>query len=405
MGCLPIPKRYIFVVLSHLAFFIVFALRVNFSVAIVAMINSTSTKNDSSNNNNKNDDGEFNWSEVQPALYVMVEAWSPIQEQSTISSLCYSGSLTGMIVSIPICGYLAQSGFLGGWPSTFYVFGFLGVVWFVLWMFMIHESPDKHPTITPQERAYINGSHKKDDTNKIVPWIKLFASPAVWAIIVGIFCDSWIFNLVSTDLPLYFHNVLNLDLQSNGIFTMLPFAVGFISSNGSAVLSDILITKGLGVAFTRRIMSSIATYLAAVALFVATYASPGHSTLPVTCFMMCNFFLQINKSGCFMNGFDISPRYVSIIFGISNTLASIPGFVVPIVTGVFTNHDASQANYRKVFILAAAVSVFGGTVFNVLVKGDRQAWDEDNDGGNNKVTPDVPTHSQQVDDSLDSGVV
>ena len=32
---------------------------------------------------------------TQPALYVMVEAWSPIQEQSTISSLCYSGSLTG----------------------------------------------------------------------------------------------------------------------------------------------------------------------------------------------------------------------------------------------------------------------------------------------------------------------
>ena len=90
--------------------------------------------------------------------------------------------------------------------------------------------------------------------------------------------------------------------NSNGIFTMLPFAVGFISSNGSAVLSDILITKGLGVSFTRRIMSSLATYIAAVALFVATFASPGHSTLPVTCFMMCNFFLQINKSGCFMNG-------------------------------------------------------------------------------------------------------
>ena len=73
------------------------------------------------------------------------------QEQSTISSLCYSGSLSGLIITLPICSALAKSGFLGGWPSTFYVFGFLGVVWFVVWMFCVHDTPDKHPTITTQE--------------------------------------------------------------------------------------------------------------------------------------------------------------------------------------------------------------------------------------------------------------
>ena len=84
---------------------------------------------------------------------------------------------TGMIVSIPICGYLAQSGFLGGWPSTFYVFGFLGVVWFVLWMFMIHDSPDKHPTITPQEVKFIHdflpqSSGRWLRINKMLFWMK-----------------------------------------------------------------------------------------------------------------------------------------------------------------------------------------------------------------------------------------
>ena len=179
---------------------------------------------------------------------------------------------------------------------------------------------------------------------------------------------------------------------------MLPFAVGFISANGSALLSDYLIKEKLSITQTRRLMSSLATYLAAVALFVATYAEAGHSALPVTCFVFCNFFLQINKSGAFMNGFDVSPRFVSVIFGVSNTIAAIPGFVVPIVTGAFTQHDPSQANYRKVFILASVVSIVGGTVFNILVKGEKQVWDEINDG--NKVAPiaEEPTCSNATSD-------
>ena len=36
-----IPKRYILVILAHFGFFIVYALRVNLSVAMVAMVNST----------------------------------------------------------------------------------------------------------------------------------------------------------------------------------------------------------------------------------------------------------------------------------------------------------------------------------------------------------------------------
>ena len=197
--------------------------------------------------------------------------------------------------------------------------------------------------------------------------------------------EYWIFNLVSSDLPLYFKNVLDIKIEDNGVFSMLPFAVGFVSSVGSSFVSDFLIKGRLSTVQTRRLMNSLATYLAALSLIAATFAKPGHSILPVTCFMLCNFFLQINKSGCFMNGFDISPRFVSIIFGISNMLASIPGFVVPLVTGVFTSGNPSQGNYRKVFFLAAAVSIVGGTVFNILVKGEKEAWNDV--GGGNAVTP------------------
>lgn len=43
--CCYIPKRYILVCFAHLGFFVSFALRVNLSVALVAMVNDTQTDN------------------------------------------------------------------------------------------------------------------------------------------------------------------------------------------------------------------------------------------------------------------------------------------------------------------------------------------------------------------------
>ena len=39
--CIYVPKRYILAIFAHLGFVVVYALRVNLSVALVAMVNST----------------------------------------------------------------------------------------------------------------------------------------------------------------------------------------------------------------------------------------------------------------------------------------------------------------------------------------------------------------------------
>lgn len=47
------------------------------------------------------------------------------------------GAQFGTVVSLPISGLLCQSTFLGGWPAVFYVFGVLGILWFVAWMLLV----------------------------------------------------------------------------------------------------------------------------------------------------------------------------------------------------------------------------------------------------------------------------
>jgi len=42
-------------------------------------------------------------------------------------------------------------------PAGVYA-GALGVTWSILWLFLIADSPAKHPRIEPQEREYIEKS-------------------------------------------------------------------------------------------------------------------------------------------------------------------------------------------------------------------------------------------------------
>ena len=54
----------------------------------------------------------------------------------------------GTVISLPMSGYLASS---LGWQSVFYVQGGLSVIWCILWIFMVYDSPQQHPRIDASE--------------------------------------------------------------------------------------------------------------------------------------------------------------------------------------------------------------------------------------------------------------
>lgn len=72
-----------------------------------------------------------------------------------------SGMYLGEIIGFSLSGVMVDmemniGGFdLGGWPSVFYIFGFVGVLWFPFWALRAYDTPGSHPYITKEELAYI----------------------------------------------------------------------------------------------------------------------------------------------------------------------------------------------------------------------------------------------------------
>ena len=98
---------------------------------------------------------------TSPAMFAMLARWGAPNERSRsvdfkpwdtfqetlallsrFTAFTTAGTAFGTVIAMPASTYLCE--FLG-WESVFYVFGSLGLVWFIIWSLVIHDGPDVHP--------------------------------------------------------------------------------------------------------------------------------------------------------------------------------------------------------------------------------------------------------------------
>jgi MFS family permease len=100
-----------------------------------------------------------------PSIYHFLPKWAPSAEKTIIISTIINGIYAGEIIGFSFSGYLIDHDTfiyddvsIGGWQGCFYLFGFIGIIWYPLWLFLAYESPDIHPRITIEELQYIKSS-------------------------------------------------------------------------------------------------------------------------------------------------------------------------------------------------------------------------------------------------------
>jgi ACS family sodium-dependent inorganic phosphate cotransporter len=135
-----------------------------------------------------------------PCIYAMWSKWAPPLERTMLATLAFSGCYVGILVSMTASAYLAT---VLGWPSIFYFFGGVGLVWFVIWWIFVAESPAEDPRILKEELEYIRNSLRNVDAKGKIrhPWKRIFTSMPVLAIVVAQLTYDWGFYILLTELP------------------------------------------------------------------------------------------------------------------------------------------------------------------------------------------------------------
>ncbi|NWW39882.1 VGLU3 protein, partial [Panurus biarmicus] len=307
-----------------------------------------------------------------PACHGMWSKWAPPLERSRLATTSFCGSYAGAVVAMPLAGVLVQ---YIGWSSVFYIYGMFGIVWYVFWLLHAYESPAAHPTITNEERIYIEtsiGEGASPASKFSTPWKRFFTSMPVYAIIVANFCRSWTFYLLLISQPAYFEEVFGFAISKVGLLSAVPHMVMTIIVPIGGQLADFLRSRKILTTTTvRKVMNCGGFGMEATLLLVVGYSHT--KGVAISFLVLAVGFSGFAISGFNVNHLDIAPRYASILMGISNGVGTLSGMVCPLIVGAMTKHKTRE-EWQNVFLIAALVHYTGVIFYAIFASGEKQEW-------------------------------
>lgn len=297
-----------------------------------------------------------------PANAKIVSEWFPRGERALATSIFDSGNRVGTALSLPIVSaIIAQF----GWRMSFVITGALGIVWTFFWL-KIYRPPAEHPSITPEERAYIEADQPprtEAGAGETVRWRDLFKYRTIWGMMLGFFCLNFVIYFFSTWFPTYLVKARGFDLKKMGFIGMIPALVAVFGGYLGGYVSDRLVRSGMRLSLARKIplvggmfLSSsiglsvlVESTAAAIALMSLSYAS-----------------LAFAAASIWALPADVAPTrdHVGSIGGIQNFASNLAGVCITTFVGVMLSRTGG---FVVPLVVAGGFSLLGAFSYLVIV--------------------------------------
>eukprot|EP00250_Pteridium_aquilinum_P017261 c23536_g1_i1 orf=57-2033(+) len=309
----------------------------------------------------------------------------PATERTRAVAFVFTGLNVGSVIGLVLAPAIIER---FGWESVFYIFGVIGIVWCIGFAFstewinpweswdrgklMNFKHSKKNDTYSLDKTTKKHDSSISDDEK--IPWKAFFKSPPVWAMIYTHFCGNWGHYCILAWLPTYLSEELNLDLRNAALVAILPPLGGMFVSGFVATMADHLITKGVNTTFVRKLCQTIA-FLSPTAGMTLTSLDIGLSPLVTVGIITSSLaFSSFALGGLYCTHQDISPKYASILLGITNTAGAIPGVLGVYLTGVI--FDQTHSWTMALFVPCIFFWITGTFVWNIFASSESLSFED-----------------------------
>jgi MFS transporter, ACS family, solute carrier family 17 (sodium-dependent inorganic phosphate cotransporter), other len=331
-----------------------------------------------------------------PANHDLLTNWVPAAEQSRAVPFVFSGAFIGTIIALLAAPPLVDA---SGWESVFYCFSAFSLVWLVPWALFAASTPEKHPFVSAEERIYIRAvtaesglvvtdslpqqqlmnaideadlfsdARSDDGRRAMPPWRAIFSSTAVWAVCVANFANNWAFYVLLSFMPTYFSSEFSFSLDDSSALSVGPYALMAIAGVASGYIADRLIGgEHASRTITRKLFIVVGFMVPAVLLVTVQFVD---ETAAIVITTLATGILGCALPGWTPNHLDLSPRYASVLLGLSNTWGTLPGAFGVYLSGWIL--DETDDDWSVVFGLAAIILGAGTLFFLVFGSGKRQS--------------------------------
>ena len=308
-----------------------------------------------------------------PSIYSLYSRWVHPDRRASAVGLMNSGISGGSVIALICTPWLIS---VWSWQGAFYLYGLLGVIWFVVWAPLARSRPADKPDWDPPNRASATAeagsATDRNDASAQTVYPRLtvrgmLRSRAVWAIAIAHICINWSLYLVLSWFPTFVNRELGADLQLAGFLALAPTIVSLIMAPLAGRLFDRLVARGRDRLKVRCTMQSLAFVGITAAMMGITLTDS--LILSVTVITLSNALTAFSIGGFATNHLDIAPNQSGLLMGVTNTLAAVSSSASVFVSGWI--QDLS-GGWDAVFLTAAGVSVFGAIIYASLAGVERE---------------------------------
>ncbi|KAK3098077.1 hypothetical protein FSP39_015931 [Pinctada imbricata] len=312
-----------------------------------------------------------------PALNGVISAWAPKYERSKMITFAFAGKYVFLSYLSPAVGQIV-TGFTAcflAWYASLYIYGGLGIIWSLLWIFCLYDTPSQHPSLSRAERDLFEreGASVKQGSAKVasqIPWRKILTSLPMSAIMIGSFCRNWIFAMVITEVPQYFKDAFKMDIATIGLKAALPeILMTVVTITGGVTIDKLIKSRLISTTVGRKLAQTTGFGIEALCFLSLRWIY--NSTNALVLLSVGVAFSGFAISGYQVNPLDLAPQYASVLTGMSR-LGAIGAVLSTFVAGKLGKQNIES--WQEIFTIAGSIHLVGVAYYAIFASGQLQDW-------------------------------
>jgi len=267
-----------------------------------------------------------------PNASVVIGRWIPVQNRGRAWGIVWMMSQIGGAIS-PLLVVPIQAHF--GWQTSFYLFGFAGVIWGGYWYWWFRDSPSEKAGVTSSELEELRGI--SIHMHEGLPWGMALSSANLWRLMAIAACYVYVLSFFQSWFQTYLvrgRGYREVDL----LLSSLPYLVGAGGNFAGGVTSDWLVRR-LGLKTGRRMVGVAG--LGAAAIFLTATILTTNNTLVLVFLSLVYGGLTFQQPNICAVCLDVGRRHAGAVLGFGNTAGNAASAVSSVVFGYLVGHFGS----------------------------------------------------------------
>jgi MFS family permease len=287
-----------------------------------------------------------------PNASAVIGRWIPVAKRTRAWGTVWMTSQIGAALS-PLLVVPIQARY--GWRAPFFVFGFLGVVWSVVWYAWFRDSPHEKAGVSEAEIREIGSAPRSQHAR--MPWAIALRIPELWRIASIGACYVYSLGFFQAWLQTYLVRGRGFT-EAALVLSSLTYGVG-AAANGLGGLAGDWMVKRHGLRNGRRWIGGAGLSASALFFTAAIYAPSGNRALLFLSLAYGGILFQ-QPSLCALC-LDVGRKNAGAVFGFMNTAGNGASALSAVLFGYIVHHFGS---YNAPFVPMVAFLCLGAVLWS-----------------------------------------